>query len=155
MRKQNIHYILACIILFVANFYLKDYNQKIKILPSKSITNIPLELRQFSGKDVIPTYNNFYDPSADESILRVYIKKGDNRPIHVFIGYWGIQNEKKKIHPPRYTSNQWGYYKIESKPILLGSKKVKLKRFLMEKGFERKLVYYCYIIDERVISKYG
>jgi len=152
MKRQNIHYIVACVILFLANLYFRNYHQGIKVPPSRSITSIPLELRQFSGRDIVPTYNNFYDPSADEKILRIYIKRGDNTPIYVFIGYWEMQDEKKKIHPPRYTSNQWSYYKIETKFISLASKRVKLRRFLMENGFKRKLVYYCYIVDNRIVS---
>jgi EpsI family protein len=152
MKKQNRYYIIACVILLLASLYIKDYSKTIKIPPSRPITSFPSKLKEFVGKAAFPSYKNYYDSSADEWILRIYTKKGDNKPIRVFIGYWKVQNEKKKIKPPRYTSNRWGYYWIRTKSLSLGSNRVTLRQFLSERGFEKELVYYCYIINGKIIS---
>ncbi len=151
MKKQNVYYIIACSVIILAFFYLKGHREGTRIPPSQPITNLPLEFKGFVGTAIISSDEKFHNITADEWIFRVYTG-GDDRLIGVFIGYWGYQNEKKKINPPRYTDNQWDYYWIRTKPLNLGSTSVFLKEFLNERGREKELVYYCYIINKKIIS---
>ena len=152
MRKQNLYYIFACFVIIFSIFYLNKRQEVKKVPSSQRLANFPIELKGFTGETANPSSINFRDSSADESIFRFYTKNGDNRLIHVVIGYWENQNEEKKINPPRYTSNQWDYYWIRTKPLKLGLTAVSSKEFLNEKGAERELVYYCYIINGKIIS---
>jgi len=152
VKKQNLYYIAACIILILSVLYVRGYNKETKIPPLQPITGFPSEFKGFHGKDVRPSYKNFHDPSADEKALRIYTKNGDDKLIRVFIGYWENQNEKKKISPPRYTGNRWGYYWIKTRTVSIASNKVKLKQFLIERGHEKELVYYCYIVNGKIVS---
>ena len=152
MKKQNFYYIIACFVIIFTIFYLKERREVIRTPPLKSIVGLPLELKGFTGKTSIQSYINFHDPLADEWIFRIYTKKGDNRPISIFIGYWESQNEKKKITPPSFIDNQVDYYWIKTKPLKLGQTAVTLKEFMNEKGIEKELVYYCYIVNRKIIS---
>lgn len=154
MKKQNLYYIVACIILIFASLYLRGqgHNKKIGVPSLQPISGFPLEFKEYHGKECLPSYKNYHDFSADEWVLRIYTKKGKNIPISVFVGYWENQDETKKIKPPRYTNNRWGYYRIRAKSLSLGSKMITLKEFLNERGFEKELVNYCYIIDGNIIS---
>ncbi len=152
MKRQNLYYIVACVILILANLYIREYSKEILIPPSQAIKGFPVELKGFIGKEAFPSYKNFHDPAADEWILRIYTKKGEYFPIRLFLGYWKSQNEEKRIAPPRNTDNRWEYYWIKDRSFLLGSKTVNLKEFLNERDNEKELVYYCYIIDGKIIS---
>ncbi len=152
MRKQNLYYIFACFVIISSIFYLNERREVKKVPSSQPLANFPIELKGFTGETANPSSINFSDSSADESIFRFYIKNGDNRLIHVVIGYWENQNEEKKINPPRYTSNQWDYYWIRTKPFRIGSTAVSSREFLNEKGAEKELVYYCYIVNRKIIS---
>lgn len=152
MKKQNVYYIIACAILIIASLYIRAHSKEVRISSPQPIASFPLELRGFLGEKTFPSYKNFHDPSADEWILRIYTKKKEDMPIRVFIGYWENQDETKKINPPRYTSGGWEYYWIKTKSLSLGSRTVNLKEFLNERGLEKELVYYCYIVNGKIIS---
>ncbi len=152
MKKQNIYYIIACSLIIFAIFYLKGHREGADVPPSQPIASLPLEFKEFVGTSAASSYENLHNSTADELIFRVYTKRGEAMLIGVFLGYWGYQNEKKKINPPRYTENQWDYYWIRTKPFKLGSTVVSLKEFLNEKGSEKELVYYCYIVNKKIIS---
>ncbi len=152
MKKQIIYFIIACAILILSSLFIRGHSTEAKTLSSQPIVNFPLEIEEFHGKTVFPSDKNFHDPSADNWILRIYLKKGHNKPIRVFLGYWESQNEGKRVNSPRYTIGGWEYYWIKTKSVTLGSKTVKLKEFLNEHGPEKELVYYCYIVDGKIIS---
>ncbi len=152
MKKQVIYFIIACTILILSSLYVRGHGTEVKTPSSQPIVNFPSEIDGFLGKTVFPSDKNFHDPSADNWILRIYTKKGHNKPIRVYLGYWESQNEWKRINPPRYTMGGWGYYWIKTKSVSLESKTVTLKEFLNERGHEKELVYYCYIVDGKIIS---
>jgi EpsI family protein len=152
VKKQIIYFIIACAILILSSLFVRGHGTEVKTLSSQPIVNFPLEIEEFHGKTVFPSDKNFHDPSADNWILRIYSKKGHNKPIRVFLGYWESQNEGKRVNSPRYTIGGWEYYWIKAKSVTLGSKIVKLKEFLNERGNEKELVYYCYIVNGKIIS---
>lgn len=152
MKKQTGYFIIACTILILSSLYVRWHGTEVKTPSSQPIVNFPSEIEGFHGKTVFPSDKNFHDPSADNWILRIYTKKEHNKPIRVFLGYWESQNEGKRVSPPSYTMGGWEYYWIKTKSVSLGSKTVKLKEFLNEHGNEKELVYYCYIVDGKIIS---
>jgi EpsI family protein len=153
MKKTGIFYFIACLILILASITVKAYSHTARVLLPLNLETIPKEFGEFIGKDDYPTDSNYHDPSADQRVLRVYSGKGNGQPIRVFFGYWEYQNEQKRITPPRYTTQGWQYYWIKTKGIEYGINTVaSVKEFLSEKGQEKELVQYCYIIDGIVFS---
>lgn len=152
MKRGNIFYLIACVILVLAIFYCKEIHKEVRVPSSKQIRLLPFEIKGFMGKEDSPSYINYHDPSADEQVIRIYSKRSFNKPIRVFVGYWEYQSDVKKIRPPRYTTDQWGYYWIKTVSLPIGSEMFSLKKFLNERGQEKELVYYCYIMDKGVCS---
>lgn len=151
IENKNTAYVIACAVLIMAILYTRGYNREIKKPSLQPIRSLPLVIGSYSGQDVYPVVNNFLDLSADEWILRVY-RKNDGKPIGVFVGYWENQNEKKRIRSPRYTNWDWKYYWIKTRPVVIGSAAIRLKEFLSERGNEKELVYYGYIVNGKIIG---
>ena len=152
MKKQNIYYVISCAFLIFTIFYLMERREEKEIPPTKDIISFPREVKGFNGKDINPSYADFYGSAADSWILRAYTKNGDDRPIGIFIGYWERQDEIKKIKPPRYLNEQGSYTGIKTKSFKSGSMSISLKEFLNEKKHGKELIYYCYVIDKKIIS---
>lgn len=151
IENKNTAYAIACVVLIIAIFYTKGYSREIKKPSLQPIRSLPLVFESYTGEDVHPSVNSFFDPSADEWILRVY-RKNDGKPIGLFAGYWENQNEEKRIRSPRYTSGDWKYYWIKTRPVVIGSAAIRLKEFLNERGNEKELVYYGYIVNGKIIG---
>lgn len=152
MKKSNLYFIIACIALLVAGMYVRTLGKGVRVPLSHSLQKLPSEFGEYTSADILRPLGDFHNPTADDWILRAYIKKGENRPIAVFAGYWESQDERKGIRPPRYTTEGWGYYWIRTKTLTAGSdSRFQLREFLNERGEERELVYYCYIINGRVV----
>ena len=153
MRKTGIYYFIACLILILASISVKAYRHTARVPLPLNPDTIPREFGEFTGKDDYRTDSNYHDPSADQWFLRIYSGNGNDKPIHVFFGYWENQNEQKRITPPRYTSQGWQYYWIKTKQLEYGKNIVaSVKEFLSERGQEKELVYYCYIVNGKIIS---
>src|SRR4030042_4489980 len=152
VKKSNLYYFIACITLILAVMYSKTLGKEIRVLLMQPLEKIPAVIGTYTGAYNFQPFGNFYNPTAANWILRKYVKKGENRPIFVFVGYWESQDENKGVRSPRYTTEGWGYYWIRTKTLNAGPDgDIKLKEFLNERGSEKELVYYCYIIDRKII----
>ena len=152
MRKTFRFFILACVILISAAFYTRWLIKEVRIPLMRPLAQIPSEVSGFIGENVSTFSQDSNDDSSAVKLLRIYRKKGENTPLNVFVGYWETENEIRRIRSPRYTAEGWGYYWTRTKSLSLGdNNKIQLKEFLNERGEEKELVYYCYIIDGKVI----
>jgi EpsI family protein len=150
MKKKNIYLVIACAILIIAGLYLRIPRGETGISPSQPIADFPFEFSVYRGENIF-SYNN-YNSSADQRVQRVYKKEGVDMPVDVSLEYWASQNETKRVVSPRYTGSGWEYYWIKTRTLSIDSGPVNLKEFLNERGSEKELVYYCYIIDGKIIS---
>jgi len=151
MTKHNLYFAVTCAILISASFYLKIQHRETETPPQKPLESIPFQLNNFYGQKKLYDQNGFDSNSADQWILRNY-RNGDGMPILLYFGYWENQNEHKKIRPPRFTKERWSYLRMESKVVGEGPVPINIKMFLNEKGAEQELVYYCYIINGKIIG---
>jgi EpsI family protein len=137
----------------MASLLINEGGKMKTISSSKRIAGIPMKLNDFIGEDAYPAHEDSYDSSADEWIVRNYTDiKNRKTSIQVFVGYWENQDETKKIKPPRYKTDRWQHYGIESEFITLDSGTAKLIAFFSEKGSQRELVYYGYIVNGNIVS---
>jgi EpsI family protein len=152
MRKTFPFFILACAILILASGYTKWLIKEVSIPLMQPLDQVPIEFGEFVGENVSPTSQEFNYNSSDSQISRIYTAKGKAVPINVFLGYWESENETKRISSPRYTKEGWGYYWAKTKTLTTGlDNRMQLKEFLNERGEEKELVYYCYIVNGKVV----
>ena len=152
MKKKFRFFILACVILILASFYTRWLIKEVRIPLMQPLAQIPIEFAEFNGENV-STFSQESDyGSSDVKTVRIYKRKGENASLNVFVGYWETEDEIKRIRSPRYTTEGWGYYWTKTKTLTTGdNNKIQLKEFLNERGDEKELVYYCYIIDGKVV----
>lgn len=150
MKEKNIYFIIACAILIIASLYLRIPRGKFEIPSSRPIADFPFELSGFRGESIF-SYTN-YNTSADQTVRRIYKKEGVEMPVNVFIEYWTSQSETKRVVSPRYTMSGWGYNWIKTKTLPIDSGSINLKEFLNERGSKKELVYYCFIINKKIVS---
>ncbi|MBI4698893.1 MAG: EpsI family protein [Nitrospirae bacterium] len=153
MKKSSLYYTIACAVLILAGLLVSSRTHEALSPPDRSLADFPLDLKSYYGIDIRPVDDYHYDdPMADEKILRVYKDRNKEKSIYFFAGHWDNQNEKKKITSPLYTRDGWGYYWARNKVLSSGSSRLNVKEFLNEKGLQKELVYYCYIINETTVS---
>ena len=152
MRKTFPFFILACAILILASVYTKWLIKEVSIPLMQPLAHMPSVVAGFIGDNVATSLRDSNYDSSDVKLLRIYKRKGEDVLIQVFLGYWESENETKRISSPRYTKEGWGYYWTKTKTLIIGdNNKIQLKEFLNERGEEKELVYYCYIIDGKVV----
>lgn len=153
MKNNDRYFVLACLTLLIAVVYVNSLNRESRVRLAVPLEDLPQEFGEFKGQDASPSKTAFDEPTADARIVRVYTGKRDDQPIHVFVGYWENQNETKRIKSPSYVAEGWGYYWIKTRTVAQGSdREIKVKEFLNERGNKRELVYYCYIINGKVVA---
>jgi len=150
MRRNNLYYLIACIFLVLAIVYVKAQGSQLSNPLLMSFEKLPLELREFTGENIyLPKEIAKYD-SADDWILREYRAKNNDMPMQVFVGYWGYQDEQKIIKSPRYTEGAQYFFK--QKTILNKQNDTFVfNSFVHDNNQQKELVYYCFLMDGKVI----
>lgn len=152
MRKSLVFYILACVTLILAGFYTRWLIKEVRIPLMQPLAHVPIAFGDFVGENVYFSSEDSNYNSSDVKILRIYKKRGENTPLNIFAGYWETEDEIKRIRSPRYTIEGWGYYWTKTKALITSSNnRAEFKEFLNERGEEKELVYYCYIVDGKVV----
>jgi EpsI family protein len=154
VSRNDLYYILACITLISAMLFLRGLGVERKVSLLKPLESLSQVVDGFVGKNLLLSDGSADNLTADAKISRVYVKQGEvMRPIYVSVGYWENQGEQKRIRPPRYTSQEWQYYWIRTKDLDQGGRTpLLLREFLKERGEQKVLIYYCYIINRKIIA---
>ena len=90
---------------------------------------------------------------ADQTAYRQY-RRADGRPIWLFLGYFGSQQERSQIHSPKhcYPGGGWTIYDESAVEVTIDSQQVKAKRLLMHDGSRRQVVLYWFFTNSGIIT---
>jgi EpsI family protein len=150
MRRNNLYYIIVCILLVLTIAYVKAQGSQLKIPLLMPLENLPEELKEFLGENIyLHEEIDKYD-SADDWIFRAYKRRDEDISIFVFVGYWKNQNENKLIVSPRYVSGAQSFIKKKTITNRLNDTFV-LNEFLTDNKQQKELIYYCFFMDGKVI----
>ncbi len=153
MKKENFCFLIACLLLLGAGFAVRHLGGETRVMLAKPLNTVPLAFAGVTGRDVQPAGSFQYDAKADTWIIRQYMKEPKGPRLSVYIGYWENQNDGKSIGSPRYTRDGWSFYRIRKKQILITPESsLDVTEFLNEKGSEKELTYYSYLIGGRFIA---
>jgi EpsI family protein len=151
MRRKNLYYIFACILLVLTIIFTGTFeNTQRKIALSRPLSELPEAVGGYSGENVYPNEKIAKLNSADNWILREYNRQDKDDSMLVFVGYWEHQNEKKVIFSPRYiTGAQYAFKqkKISNKQ----NDRFVFNSFVLDNNQQKELVYYCFLMDGKVI----
>jgi EpsI family protein len=152
VKKKNLYFLIACMALSLASMFTKTLGNIAAVDLPQQLEQFPGTIGKYTQTDFNQMIGNFFDHLADDSLLRVYQRKGAQQPIYIYVGYWENQDEQKGIRSPRYTTEKWGYYWIKTKTLIIsGNDEIQMKEFVNERGAEKELVYYSYIIDGKIV----
>jgi len=151
MRRNNLYYILACILLVLSIVFTGTFeNIQRKIALSLPLSELPEKVEGFIGENVYPKEELAKLNSADNWIVREYKRQDKDNSILVFVGYWEHQNEKKVIFSPRYITGAQYFFRQKT----INSKKdgtFIFNSFVLDNNQQKELVYYCFLMDGKVI----
>ncbi len=150
MKRENLYFLIACILLVCAGFVLRHLGAETRVPLKKPLSAIPLEFLGGIGRELQRSAGS---QSADTWIFRQYTSEPKVPRLSVYVGYWENQHDGKSIGSPRYTRDGWSFYWIRKKQIAIPSESlVNVTEFLNEKGSEKELTYYSYLINGRYIA---
>jgi len=151
MRRKNLYYIFACILLVLSIIFTGTFeNIQRKIALSTPLSALPEKVNGFVGENVYPKEELAKLNSADNWIVREYKRQDKDSSILVYVGYWEHQNEKKVIFSPRYITG--AQYAFRQKAV--SDKKhdrFVFNSFVLDNNQQKELVYYCFLMDGKVI----
>ncbi len=147
MKRDNLYFLAACstLIAVMLFFHVLGASGVPLIRP---LEDLPNQFDIYSGRESLSPERTYDRGSADAWIFRTFTGGNMRNPIHVFVGYWGRQDDEKRIKSPRYVREGWGYYWTRTKKVAYApGSDITLMEFLNEKGPQKELVYYCYFAD--------
>ena len=138
----------SVVILTLAVFYLMHLSHGEAVPLRKSLAEFPLELGHWKGKE------QGLDPKVkavlgvEDSMMRVY-ENDDGFPLWFYVGYYQSQSKGDIIHSPKHCYPGSGWHTVKSKieEITFASApedKIRINRFLIQKGLQKQLVLYWY-----------
>jgi EpsI family protein len=111
---------------------------------------MPLELEDYTSQNIYLSRETTQYGSADDWILREYKAKHNDLPMLVFAGYWANQDEQKTIKSPRYMEG--AQYSVKDKTITSRENEIfTVNSFVHDNNQQKELVYYCFLMDGKVI----
>jgi EpsI family protein len=151
MRRKNLYYIFACILLVLTIIFTGTFeNTQRKISLSRPLSELPEAVGGYSGENVYPNEKIAKLNSADNWIVREYNRQDKDDSMLVFVGYWEHQNEKKVIFSPRYITG--AQYAFKQKTISnKQNDRFVFNSFVLDNNQQKELVYYCFLMDGKVI----
>ena len=90
---------------------------------------------------------------ADATLYRTYRREG-SRPIWLFLGYFGSQQEYSQIHSPKncYPGAGWNILREGSVSVDAPSGPVRAKRLVISNGAESHIVVYWFATPEGAVT---
>ncbi len=148
MKKDNLYFLAACSILIAVMLFFHLLGAS-RVSLMRPLDDLPSHFDNYSGRESLSAERTYDRGSADTWTFRTYTGGNMENPIHVFVGYWGRQDDEKRIKSPRYVGEGWGYYWTRTKKVAYApGSDITLMEFLNEKGPQKELVYYCYFADD-------
>ena len=151
MRRNNLYYIFACILLILSIIFTGTFeNIQRKIALSLPLSELPEKVDGFVGENVYPKDELAKLQSADSWIVREYQRQDKDNPILVYVGYWERQNERKVIFSPRYITGAQYFFKQKTISNKQNNRFV-FNSFVLDNNQKKELVYYCFLMDGKII----
>jgi EpsI family protein len=148
---------LKLLVMIVYLSLLSLYTYGLRSEPAKpadaALDRLPLEVSGYVGVDE-PLNDRALDVlGADQAAYRQY-RRGEGRPIWVFLGYFGSPRENSQIHSPKhcYPGAGWTILDESTKQVRINDRDVVAKTLLINNGERNQLVLYWFQTDSGVVT---
>ena len=139
---------LSILILIISIYYIKHISHGKAVPLRKSLKEFPLKLGAWTGTEKGLKQEIIDILGVEDPMMRVYTNN-DRFPIWLYIGYYESQSRGDIIHSPKHCYPGSGWQTLETgieeiKISHLNKEKIRVNRFLIQKGLEKQLVLYWY-----------
>jgi EpsI family protein len=124
------------------------------IAPHRELSAMPLDIAGWSGRDLSIDADVLEVLGPGDFLFRTY-RNENTGPVQVFIAYFASQRAGDTIHSPRNCLPGSGWEPTEASYITLmtpGGEKIRVNRYIVQKGDERQLVLYWYQAHGRIVA---
>jgi EpsI family protein len=145
---------LVVALLVAARFYSAHLVSAEVPVSREPLATLPLAVGEWSGHDAPPLADDVLTQlGVDDYLNREYVNPA-GIPIGVYVGYYASQRQGDTIHSPQNCLPGAGWQPVETgvADLQLGSRSVRVNRFLIEKGLDRQVVFYWYHGRGRVVA---
>jgi len=114
---------------------------------------LPLLVEGYVGADAPLRERALAVLGADQAAYRQY-RRVDGRPIWLFLGYFGSQQERSQIHSPKhcYPGSGWTIYDESAVEMTINNQQVKATRLLVHDGSRKQVVLYWFLTNSGIIT---
>lgn len=154
MKHYRWQFWTSVVILIGAIVYLKHLSHGEALPLRKNLAELPLELDEWKGRE------EGLDPKVlgvlgvEDSILRIY-HNGKGCSLSLYVGYYESQRQGDIIHSPKHCYPGSGWYPVQNQVeeiTLASGDRIKVNRYLIQKGLDSQLVLYWYQERGRIIT---
>jgi EpsI family protein len=141
-------------LLVAARFYSAHLVSAEVPVSREPLAGLPLTVGEWSGHDAPPLADDVLTQlGVDDYLNREYLNAA-GIPVGVYVGYYASQRQGDTIHSPQNCLPGAGWQPVETgvADLQLGSRSVRVNRFLIQKGLDRQVVFYWYQGRGRVVA---
>lgn len=150
---KNRRFVVIYILIIIAGFYI-NVHSVVGVPINKSFSEFPFHIKGWNmvsksifDEDVLKKLK------PTDYMLMKYIGS-DNMPVDLYIGYHNGGKESGQIHSPKncLPGSGWFLLREDNMSINIGSKDINFVRALYQKGEEKEMFLYWYMVKGRTLS---
>ena len=147
-QRNGLPLLVCLLVLFAAGAFNYQISQRQEIIPERSrFASFPVQLGTWRGvqSELTPDVERFL--GVDDYLLSDYVGPG-NRPINLYIAYYGSQRKGSSPHSPRVCipGGGWEITQLQRNTYSDPETGINLayNRAVIEKGSDKQIVYYWF-----------
>jgi EpsI family protein len=146
--------IVAALVL-IASAYVRLVSATAAPVARTALDQFPITVGEWEGQALPPLdAATARVLGADEYLNRRYVGTG-SLAVDLFVAYYGSQQHGDAIHSPRNCLPGSGWAPVEASTTTLsrsGTEPIAINRYVIEKGSDRRVVFYWYQGRDRVVT---
>ncbi len=150
--RRNAAVALALLLVFV--FVLNLSGRTAPLSARQHLSQLPLTLGTWRGTDAPMEARIIEAIGVDAYLNRVYVNPA-GRQVEIYVGFYSSQRTDKWVHSPKDCIPGTGWEPVRAGTVGIdvpGQGVVVINRYLIEKGLDRRLVFYWYQGRGRVMA---
>ncbi|SFL76204.1 EpsI family protein [Desulfomicrobium norvegicum] len=149
-RFIRLNLIIYLSLIVLSSIYLKNHNQN--YIPEREMfVNFPVIIKNYHGKESYVDKNDLASLHLDDYLSRIYTIDNQSS-IEIWVAYYGSQKPGASIHSPKACLRGGGWEMIDGGDVFIESEKFNFKRFIIKIGDQKQLVYYTYIVGNKIVT---
>jgi EpsI family protein len=146
--------VVAILLIVLTGVYARGAADPERVPDRAPLAAVPMSFGPWIGHEAPPLGEDVVDLlGVDDYINRRYSAEGA-APVLVYVGYYASQRQGDTIHSPQNCLPGAGWRPVfgDRAPVDVGSREIRVNRFLIQKGMDQQAVFYWYQGRGRVVA---